>query len=132
MKHAFTAEETARGVMASKLSRKGIARTMKKITGMEIEGETLDRLLAIIQAWVTTPFGSLVIGFAIVNLLAKAGVLSDGVSRNPLNPTNIVNDVTVLKGIEVMGAVFGSGGGAGQSIASGVVSTVGGLAKVLG
>jgi len=75
MPHTFSKEETMRGALASKRSRGKVFAQIKKITGLEVEGQTIEAALKVLAVWVSTPVGQAITGLVALTALEKFGVI---------------------------------------------------------
>lgn len=72
-KHRFTAEETARGVK----NRLKATKIIKQITGMEVNAENLSTVLQVLEIFVATPMGQIILGVLATKGMARASIISE-------------------------------------------------------
>jgi hypothetical protein len=98
MTHIFSATEQLKGSKASKASAKSERKLRKMAINaakFEVWAEQAGKVFAV---WVSTPFGQLVTGYFIVNLLEQNGLLNTA-------------DASLLKGGDLALSLLGAAGG---------------------
>ncbi len=111
--HKFTPEETKRGYTNSARVRKGFLKLQKFVANKQFESKATTQLVNFFTMFASTPVGSIVIAWFLIDLAQKTGWIN-------------VEEAYALKAVITSDALLGAVGG-GQ----GIGSLVGGLSSAI-